>query len=111
MRRIGAPCESTSERSEFRFAVPMQSRAARRSAGLPGDANARELVLVGAAFSVPFLAGQKGDILRPEPEGRLYGTNLRADQGQRPLDGTGKDTFSNPDRRREAGSFRGWRSF
>jgi len=74
----------------------MQSRAARRSADLPGDANARELVPVGAAFSVPFLAGQKGDILRPEPEGRLYGTNLRADQGRRPLDGTSKDTFSNP---------------
>jgi len=73
----------------------MQSRAARRSADLPGDANARELVPVGAAFSVPFLAGQKGDILRPKPEGRLYGTNLRADQGRRPLDGTGKDTFSN----------------
>jgi len=36
MRRSGAPCESMSERSEFRFAAPMQSRAARRSADLPG---------------------------------------------------------------------------
>jgi len=60
----------------------MHSRAARRSADRP------------AAFSVPFLAGQKGDTLRPEPEGRLYGMSFQANRGDQRLDVTGKDTFS-----------------
>jgi hypothetical protein len=50
MRRGGALRESMFERSEFRFAAPTQSIAVSRSAFSP------------AAFSVPFLAGQKGDI-------------------------------------------------
>jgi hypothetical protein len=49
MRRGGAFRESMSERSELRFAAPTQSLAVSRSASSP------------AAFSVPFLAGQKGD--------------------------------------------------
>jgi hypothetical protein len=56
LRRRGARRESMSERghrrcpSEFRFAAPTRGRAVSRSAYRP------------AAFSVPFLAGQKGDI-------------------------------------------------
>jgi len=50
-------------------ALPIRSPDAKPSRppqrGPPGDANARELVPVGAAFSVPFLAGQKGDALGP----------------------------------------------
>jgi len=44
----------------------------------------------------PFLAGQKGDTLRPEPESRLYGMSLRADWDDQRLDGTGKDTSFDP---------------
>jgi hypothetical protein len=50
MRRNGAFRESMSERSEFRFAALTRSIDVSRSADSP------------AAFSVPFLAGQKGDI-------------------------------------------------
>jgi len=63
LHRRGAFRESMSERghrrcpSEFRFAAPARSRAVSRSASSP------------AAFFVPFLAGQKGDI----PTGSLHG--------------------------------------
>jgi len=50
-------------------ALPIRSPDAKPSRspqrGPPGDVNTRELVPVGAAFSVPFLAGQKGDTLDP----------------------------------------------
>ena len=63
--RRGARRESMFERghrrcpSELRFAAPTRGRAVSRSASSP------------AAFSVPFLAGQKGDIRQAIPGGSL----------------------------------------
>jgi len=85
MRRIGAPGESMFARRRSEFAIRRPDAEPCRP---PQRGPARRL------FPSPFWPVKKGTSFRSKPEGRLYGTNLRADQGRRPLDGTGKDTYS-----------------